>query len=74
MARLEATVRAGVNRSLQFKKGPERIVSGPIRRWWVWWYQDDVWHRMVASMPEGACASYADVERRFADAICMEAA
>jgi hypothetical protein len=43
------------------------------RRWIVWFWEDDRWKRAPCAMPEGAAASYADVEHRYAGAIAMEA-
>lgn len=43
------------------------------RRWQVFYWEGERWHRFPAAMPEAVCASYAETQRRYAGAICMEA-
>jgi hypothetical protein len=63
----------GAGRGFEFRPRAEHV-EFVVQRWWVWWFEDDRWHRFIAPMPEGAAASYADHDRRYAGAICMELA
>lgn len=63
----------GAGRSFEFVPAPTRRPKYAPNRWVVWWWENDAWHRMGSSMPEGASASFADTERRTAGAIAMEA-
>jgi hypothetical protein len=65
--------RAGCARSLSFTPPLSPKTEFEVRRWLVWYFEDGRWKRCAAAMPEGAAASYADIERRYAEAISMEA-
>jgi hypothetical protein len=64
---------AGAARSFGFTRPLVPRPDMRPRRWLVWYYEGDTWHRAPAPMPEGAAASYADVDHRMAEAIVMEA-
>lgn len=63
----------GAGRSFEFTRTVRKPDMRP-RHWWVWWFENDRWHRFVATMPEGACASYVDTARRYSAAVALEAA
>ncbi len=63
----------GSVRSFVFGLPLSRLPVFRARRWQVWYWEHDRWHRFPASMPEGAAASYVDIDRRHAGAVAMEA-
>ncbi len=65
---------AGAARGFEFTRPLDKLPAFAPRRYYVWFYEAGVWRRSQASFPEGAAASYADVEHRYAGAIAMEAA
>lgn len=62
--------------NFEFRPSPRRMPNFQPQRWLVWWWDelDETWHHAPAPMPEGAAATYADISRRHAGAIAMEAA
>jgi hypothetical protein len=64
---------AGAARSLTFTPRLQKRAEMKPRRWLVWYFENDTWRAAPAPMPEGAAASYADIEHRYAAAIVMEA-
>ncbi len=64
---------AGAARSLMFTPRLSSRFKMKPRRWLVWYFEGGTWRAAPAPMPEGAAASYADIEHRYAGAIAMEA-
>jgi hypothetical protein len=65
--------RAGAARGFTFTRGIAMPRPMTPKRWLVWFWEHETWRCAAAPMPEGAAASYADVEHRYAGAIAMEA-
>jgi hypothetical protein len=64
---------AGAARGLMFTPALQVRALMKPRRWVVWYFENETWRSCSVPMPEGAAASYADVEHRYASAIAMEA-